>query len=48
MGRVVQEQLKKPLANEILFGRLSHGGEVRIDLHGDELSFDYHEDAAVV
>ncbi len=48
MGRVVQEQLKKPLANEILFGRLSHGGDVRIDLQGDELSFDYHEDAAVV
>ncbi|WP_348734702.1 ATP-dependent Clp protease ATP-binding subunit ClpA [Rheinheimera texasensis] len=44
MGRVVQEQLKKPLANEILFGRLSQGGEVRIDLQGDELSFDYHED----
>ena len=48
MGRVVQEQLKKPLANEILFGRLSHGGEVRIDLQGDELTFDYHEDAMVV
>ncbi|TXH95692.1 MAG: ATP-dependent Clp protease ATP-binding subunit ClpA [Rheinheimera sp.] len=44
MGRVVQEQLKKPLANEILFGRLSQGGEVRIDLQGDELLFDYHED----
>jgi ATP-dependent Clp protease ATP-binding subunit ClpA len=44
MGRVVQEQLKKPLANEILFGRLSQGGEVRIDLQGDELTFDYHED----
>jgi ATP-dependent Clp protease ATP-binding subunit ClpA len=44
MGRVVQEQLKKPLANEILFGRLSQGGEVRVDLQGDELTFDYHED----
>ncbi len=48
MGRVVQEQLKKPLANEILFGRLSQGGEVRVDLIGDELQFDYHEDAVAV
>lgn len=43
MGRVVQEQLKKPLANEILFGRLVSGGEVRVDLLNDELTFDYQE-----
>lgn len=41
MGRVIQEQLKKPLANEILFGRLLHGGEVRVDLVDDKLSFVY-------
>ncbi|MEH8020552.1 MULTISPECIES: ATP-dependent Clp protease ATP-binding subunit ClpA [Rheinheimera] len=41
MARVIQEQLKKALANEILFGRLMHGGEVRIDLVEDKLSFDY-------
>lgn len=46
MGRVIQEQLKKPLANEILFGRLMQGGDVRVDLVGDELVFDY-SDAAV-
>ncbi|WP_333796510.1 ATP-dependent Clp protease ATP-binding subunit ClpA [Rheinheimera sp.] len=46
MGRVIQEQLKKPLANEILFGRLTQGGDVRVDLVGDELVFDY-SDAAV-
>ena len=46
MGRVIQEQLKKPLANEILFGRLMHGGDVRVDLVSDELVFDY-SDAAV-
>ncbi len=43
MGRVVQEQLKKPLANEILFGRLVSGGEVRVDLLNDELTFEYQE-----
>ena len=48
MGRVVQEQLKKPLANEILFGRLITGGEVRVDLVNDELTFDYQEAAALV
>ncbi|WP_306524120.1 ATP-dependent Clp protease ATP-binding subunit ClpA [Rheinheimera sp.] len=43
MGRVIQEQLKKPLANEILFGRLTQGGDVRVDLVGDELVFDYSD-----
>ncbi|HET8817130.1 MAG TPA: ATP-dependent Clp protease ATP-binding subunit ClpA, partial [Pseudidiomarina sp.] len=28
MARVIQEHLKKPLANEILFGKLAHGGAV--------------------
>lgn len=48
MGRVIQEQLKKPLANEILFGRLSQGGEVSIDLRSDELTFDYHDEVELV
>uniref|UniRef100_A0A486XLK9 ATP-dependent Clp protease ATP-binding subunit ClpA n=1 Tax=Rheinheimera sp. BAL341 TaxID=1708203 RepID=A0A486XLK9_9GAMM len=49
MARVIQEQLKKPLANEILFGRLLHGGDVRVDLHDDALSFEYQttEEAAL-
>lgn len=41
MARVIQEQLKKPLANEILFGRLLHGGDVKVELVNDQLSFDY-------
>jgi ATP-dependent Clp protease ATP-binding subunit ClpA len=44
MGRVIQEQLKMPLANEILFGKLMQGGEVHITLSNDELSFDYSEE----
>ncbi|HUQ07505.1 MAG TPA: AAA family ATPase, partial [Kofleriaceae bacterium] len=32
MGRVVAENIKKPLANEILFGKLVHGGLARIDV----------------
>ena len=40
MGRVIQEKLKKPLANELLFGKLTTGGSVRVDLDGDALGFD--------
>ena len=38
MGRVIQEHLKKPLAEQILFGKLAeHGGNVRISVKKDEL-----------
>jgi ATP-dependent Clp protease ATP-binding subunit ClpA len=40
MARLIQEKLKKPLANELLFGELVGGGSVRVDLQGDELKFD--------
>lgn len=41
MGRVVQDKLKKPLANELLFGSLVDGGTVKVDLKDDELKFTY-------
>ncbi len=41
MARVIQEQLKKPLANELLFGSLIKGGNVVVSVNGDELSFEY-------
>ncbi|MFV0448977.1 MAG: ATP-dependent Clp protease ATP-binding subunit ClpA [Vibrio sp.] len=41
MGRVIQEQLKKPLANELLFGALVDGGTVKVALNDDHLTFDY-------
>ncbi|MBK3746102.1 ATP-dependent Clp protease ATP-binding subunit ClpA, partial [Paraburkholderia aspalathi] len=31
LGRVIQEYIKKPLAEEVLFGKLKHGGTVRVD-----------------
>lgn len=40
MARLIQEQVKKPLAEEVLFGRLSDGGLVRFSLQGDHLSFE--------
>ncbi len=49
MGRVIQEQLKKPLANELLFGSLVNGGTVKVTLKDDELKFNFlnEEEAAV-
>jgi len=47
MARVIQEHIKKPLAEELLFGRLAQGGKVRIGVaDSGELSFDI-EGAAV-
>ncbi|RBW42766.1 ATP-dependent Clp protease ATP-binding subunit ClpA [Psychromonas sp. B3M02] len=45
MGRLIQEQLKKPLANEILFGSLQDGGSVRVILNsdGDGIEFNYEK-----
>ncbi|QQM32427.1 ATP-dependent Clp protease ATP-binding subunit ClpA [Martelella lutilitoris] len=36
LSRVIQEHIKKPLANEILFGKLKKGGVVRVDVKTDE------------
>lgn len=39
LGRVIQEQVKKPLAEEILFGALTEGGVVVVDEKKDKLVF---------
>ena len=40
MGRLIQEKLKKPLAEDILFGELSHaGGEVFVTESGGHIKF---------
>lgn len=44
LGRVIQEKLKRPLAEEILFGKLQKGGLVRVDMKDDALSFEFEED----
>jgi len=41
MARIIQEKLKKDLAAELLFGKLSNGGEVKVDLKDDKLTFAY-------
>ena len=37
MARVIQEHIKRPLAEELLFGKLTEGGHVRIDVAGEGL-----------
>ena len=37
LGRVIQEHIKKPLAEELLFGKLTKGGIVKVGLKDDKL-----------
>ncbi|MEC7482313.1 MAG: ATP-dependent Clp protease ATP-binding subunit ClpA [Pseudomonadota bacterium] len=41
MARVIKDDLKKELANELLFGELSKGGNVKVDCLDDKLTFEY-------
>ncbi|MDF3607587.1 ATP-dependent Clp protease ATP-binding subunit ClpA, partial [Paracoccus sp. DMF-8] len=40
LGRVIQENIKKPLAEELLFGRLTKGGLVKVRLEDGKIAFD--------
>ncbi len=40
MARVIQQNIKKPLANELLFGELASGGTVRVFMKNDKLAFE--------
>ena len=42
MGRLIQEVIKKPLAEQILFDKLNKGGTVKISLKNNKLSFQYN------
>lgn len=39
MSRLIQEQLKKPLAEELLFGKLSNGGHVKVTADKGKIKF---------
>jgi ATP-dependent Clp protease ATP-binding subunit ClpA len=42
LARVIQENIKKPLADEILFGKLVRGGHVNVVLKDGKLAFDFN------
>ena len=41
MARLIHEKIKQPLANEILFGRLTDGGSISVDEKDNELVLDF-------
>jgi ATP-dependent Clp protease ATP-binding subunit ClpA len=43
MARVLQDSIKKALAEELLFGRLMNGGHVRVSVREDEISLEIVE-----
>jgi ATP-dependent Clp protease ATP-binding subunit ClpA len=45
LGRLIQEHIKKPLAEELLFGKLVKGGAVKVTLKDNKLDFEFTEAA---
>jgi ATP-dependent Clp protease ATP-binding subunit ClpA len=43
LARVIQEYIKKPLAEELLFGKLAHGGAVKVTMKDGKLDFEFTE-----
>jgi ATP-dependent Clp protease ATP-binding subunit ClpA len=41
MARLIQTELKKPLADELLFGRLKKGGKVRVEVEAGKIVLRY-------
>jgi ATP-dependent Clp protease ATP-binding subunit ClpA len=39
LGRVIQDEVKRPLTDELLFGKLAGGGNVRVDFEGGKVTF---------
>jgi len=48
MSRLIQEQLKKELANELLFGELINGGVVKVGVKKDKLVISYESKKELV
>jgi ATP-dependent Clp protease ATP-binding subunit ClpA len=43
LARLIQDEIKRPLSEELLFGRLENGGRVRLDAEEARFSFHYEE-----
>jgi ATP-dependent Clp protease ATP-binding subunit ClpA len=43
MGRVIQDEVKTPLTDEVLFGKLQNGGIVLLDIKDEKLIIEYKE-----
>lgn len=47
MSRLIQEKIKKPLAEELLFGKLEKGGHVTVQISGEELTLTFENEQIV-
>jgi ATP-dependent Clp protease ATP-binding subunit ClpA len=47
MARIIQENIKRRLAEELLFGRLVNGGHVAVTVRGGDLQVEIAEEEAV-
>ena len=43
LGRVIQEHVKRPMSEEVLFGKLENGGRVTVDVKDGDVVFEYEE-----
>jgi ATP-dependent Clp protease ATP-binding subunit ClpA len=41
LNRLIQDKIKRPLGDELLFGALQSGGHVTVDVEGEELKFSF-------
>ena len=46
LGRVIQDEVKRPLTDELLFGKLAQGGTVRVGSAEDQITFTFTSGAA--
>ena len=46
MARIIQDSIKRPLADELLFGKLAEGGRVDISVRDNKLVLDCHPEPA--
>ena len=43
LQRVIDNEIKKPMSKEVLFGKLVNGGHVTVDLDGENIKLDIKE-----
>jgi ATP-dependent Clp protease ATP-binding subunit ClpA len=49
MARLIQDEIRRALADELLFGRLANGGHVTVDLDAeDKIQLTFDEETAVI
>ena len=43
LSRIIQDEIKKPMAEELIFGKISKGGNIFITFKDDKISFKFDE-----